>query len=274
MLPARSTATGVTVAALAVSAVPAAAQVDLVSPHESSDPSLPSRAGSGSRLVVDFDPSRGAPAGRLPQSLTVALARGVRFRPRAARACPSAQADRNECPESTRIGRGHIEVNFSGYLRPGDNFDSISRIDAFLARPFQAGDVAGIYFRLTELSSDRRSSFTARVVRVGVGGRFGLELRIVGLPSTEPPFGIQADFKRLALVLRARRRIRVRRVVRRRVRTRRGTRIRRRRVVRRVRVRLFRNPRSCAGSWPYELRVGFADGTRTTAGRMNCRRRR
>ena len=72
------------------------------------------------------------------------------------------------------------------------------------------------------------------------------------------------------MLVGARRTVRQVKIVRKRVRTRRGTKVRRKRVVRRRRYDLITNPRTCAGTWPYQVRVVFPGRENTLTGAMSC----
>ena len=75
---------------------------------------------------------------------------------------------------------------------------------------------------------------------------------------------------RFELSVAAKRKVRKVRIVKRRVRTRRGVRIKRRRKVRIKRYYLIRNPRTCSGSWPYEVRLDYPSGQRVVSGSVSC----
>jgi hypothetical protein len=221
---------------------------------------VPAGAGQPSRLEVDADPRTGGTEREAPQAVTIAIARGLRIDTRSrARLCSDAQARDQACPEESRIGRGHVEVTVSGYLMPGGSLDVISSLDAFLARPSQPGDIAAVVLQVKELVSEQQSFVRGRIVPVA-RGRFGTELRFDELPGGRAPEGgsVTSEVKRLRLMVRASRRANVVR------------RVRRRRVVRNVRLHLLRNPRTCRGSWPYELRVRFPSREERRPGAIAC----
>jgi hypothetical protein len=229
----------------------------LARPAAAADPLVlnPNGARDGTRLEIDVDPRS---AGEEPQSLSLMLERGFKVDTRAVSAlCTRPQAESGSCPEGSSIGRGHTEVTLSGYLEPDDSADVISRIDAYLAPAAQPGDTAGIVLQLTELLSKQRTYVTGRIVPVP-SGLFGYELRVDALPTGEPPPPVTATFKRLRLFLQARRKI---------VKTKR---VRGRKVKKRVRYHLFRNPRTCPGSWSYEFRIRLAAGEERRAGAAAC----
>jgi hypothetical protein len=238
--------TSLAVVGLVLVAAPASAQTLVFDPNGTSE---------GTRLEFDVDPRSG---GEAPQSLSLMLVRGLRVDPRAVpERCLPAQAEAASCPAGSSIGRGHTEVTVTGYLEPDDSTDVISRIDAYLAPAAQPGDIAGIVFQLTELISKQRTFFSGRIVPIA-SGTFGYELRVDALPSGQPPPPFTASFKRLRLFLQARRKV---------VQTRR---VRGKRVKRRVRRHLFRTPRTCPGSWPFEVRIRLPSGEERRPGAAEC----
>lgn len=218
---------------------------------------VPDVAGQPTRLEVDADPRVGAPDAETPQSATIAIARGLRVETRArARRCSDAEARRFACPESSRIGRGHVETTISGYLLPGGSFDAIAAVDLYLAPASQQGDIAGVVAQITELVSGARAFVRGRLVPLG-RGRFGTELRFGQLPGVDlgNPFGVQTTVKRLRLFVWAARSAKARG---------RGG------GLERVRFNLLNNPVRCAGSWPYEVRVRFPSAEVRQIGRVAC----
>jgi hypothetical protein len=215
---------------------------------------VPDVAGKPSRLEVDVSPQQvGAPS-EPAQSVVLAIARGFVIDPR-------------------RVGRGTVEGNASGLLVPGGSQDFTATIDLFIAGPPQPGDIAGLVAQASEPRTGLRGTATGRLVRVAQGA-FGTELRFDQLPGVQrPPPGVTITVKRVRLAIGASRRVRKVRIKKRRVRTRRGTVVRRRRLVKRIRYHLIRNPRTCAGSWPYQVRVGFPSGEQVRDGSVPCRGR-
>jgi hypothetical protein len=247
---------------LALVPAAAAAQVQLV----------PNRAGQPSQLRVDVDPSALGIPSEVPRSAVLAVAHGFRFDRRARSApCSLVQASAFDCPESSRIGRGSAVVVVSGAIVPGGSMELTATIDVFMAPPFARGDFFGVEVQVSEPRFGQRGRFQGRLLPVN-DPRFGAELRFDSFAAVPVPPGVTVDLRRLQLTVGARRTVVRRRVVRRRVR--RGGRVvvRRRVVRRRIRYHLIRNPRSCPGSWPYELRLGFSSGDRTIPGAVTCTR--
>jgi hypothetical protein len=206
----------------------------------------PNGARQGTRVEVDARP--GGTVNEVPGAVTIALARGFRIDTRSV----GTLCTTGNCPESSRIGRGHTEVTVSNYfLEPDDSFDVISRIDLYLTPAQQPGDIAGIVARVEELLTGQTSATRGRIVPVNRGA-FGTEIRFAGLPAGALPSIVTVTFKRLRLFVQAERKVKRKR--------------------RKVRYHLIRNPRRCRGSWPYEVRLGFSTGTQLLSGAAPCRR--
>jgi hypothetical protein len=102
-------------------------------------------------------------------------------------------------------------------------------------------------------------------------GAYGVELRLAQLPvELGVPLPVTVTPARLELSLSAVRRTRLDFVRRLKVRTLAGYEIRKVSDHRLIGHNLLRTPRSCSGSWPFELRVGFPAGVTRTAGRVTC----
>ena len=215
----------------------------------------PNKAGKGAKLVVDLTPP--ADQKESPTSATLAVARGFRFDRRARkRRCTPAQASDFDCPAKSRVGGGSAQITATGLLVPGRSQVYTATIKAFLAKPFEAGDKAGIVIEVYEPKTGVHRSSTARVVKLGPGGDFGYEVRFEDLPAPPAlPIGIVVTIDRIELRIGAKRKVKKRK---------RGG------GFRRIRRHLIRNPKTCAGSWPYELRLTFPSGEQTYAGSLKC----
>lgn len=221
---------------------------------------IPNVAGKPSRLAVDASPGDAGSSGEQARSAAVLIARGFRIDPRSrARRCSRDQAERFECPAASRIGRGQADGTAS--LGPAASQSFSADIDLFLAPAQRRGDIAGVVVQVREPQSGFRATGTGRLIRLA-SGRYGSELRFDQLAGGQQlPPGVTVTVQRIRLSVSASRT--VRKVVRR----------RHRRRVRRVRYHLIRNPRTCSGSWPYEVRVSYASGERAFQGSIACRRR-
>lgn len=207
----------------------------------------PNLAGAGSRLLVEASGQEFQSGGALPRSVVIATARGFRFDPRAvAGRCTDQQARAFTCPANSRIGGGQAEGSASGPLVPGGSQNFTATIDLFLA-PARRGEVAGVVVQIT-LGGFRA---TARGSFVSVSSRrYGAELRF-DFPDQQPvPPGVTLSVRRVTLTVGAARRVNG------------------------VRRTLIRNPATCRGSWPYQVRVGFSDRTVVRNGSAPCRARR
>jgi hypothetical protein len=240
----------------------------------------PGVAGQGTALLVAADATVLSPGGRSPGSLTIVLPRGTRLDTAARK--PLCGAGETVCPESSRIGFGRFIVTVRGYLLGAGETQLAWAVNAFLARPSQRGDAASVVLSSTLLGADSvgqllapalgspvpvTATSSARIVRRASGIELRLAQMPVELAVTAP---VTAAPARLELALSAVRRTRQNFIRRFRVRTPSGYQVRRIRDHRLVGHDLLRAPRTCRGSWPYELSVGFPDGTRRSSGSIAC----
>ena len=220
------------------------------------------------------------------RSISFALARGTRIDTAAReQLCTRAEARRAACPETSRIGFGRFAVTLQGFALGSAGTELGWAIDAYLGQPLRRGDAASVVLKNGLLGADLvgslltsgvGSSLPRATVTVGrlmrrASGRYGVELRFDELPvEFNVPAPVVATPKRLELSLGAVRRIRQNFTRRLRVRTLDGYEIRKIQDHRLVGHHLLRAPASCNGSWPTEVRVGFASGERRSAGRIAC----
>lgn len=283
---ARRVAVSVT-AALAAAAPTAVAQSPRSGPPLKFDRTV-ERSGSG--FIMDLGPVELSPRAESFSSIVVALPQGMALDTRARRRlCSPEQARQSICPRSSLIGFGHLVVRFSGYLFPGGETHAVAQLYAYLGRPTQTGDAAALVVRVKPLGvrAVRQAVFNefglfapllnftwvGRIVRRS-SGPYGVEFRVEGLPGgLALPAPLAARVVRVKLAIGAVRRLK--RTFYRRFKT---TTPSGRTRVRRIKDHylfphhLLRNPRRCAGgSWGYELRVVFPDGTQTTPGRQPCK---
>jgi hypothetical protein len=217
----------------------------------------PNVAGRASELRVDFRPTpQQNEQARNAQALVIAATRGFKIDPRSRkRRCSEERARQFDCPEASRIGDG--EANGTASIAGGTQTFTAS-IDVFLARPWQPGDIAGVVVQFREPQSGERGQARGRLVRVPTGP-FGAEVRFEDLAGATPSVpGVTITVDRIQLRVGARRK--VVRIIRRN-----GRRIRRVR-----RYTLIRNPRTCAGSWPYQVRVRYPDREEVRDGSLAC----
>ena len=226
---------------------------------------VPNTAGHASKLVIDASLGGNAQSNAQVQSVVLSGTRGLRFDPRSRRArCTSQQASNFGCPAASRIGTGQAQGHASGALVPGGRYDFTASIQAFLAPPQQSGDLAGVVLQFNEPKSGQRGSTTGRVVPVA-SGPFGIQLRFDDLGGAmPPPPGVTITIDRLQMTSGAKRRVVRSRTVRRH-----GRRVR---VRRRITYSLLTNPRTCGGSWPYQLVVTYSDHQQVYDGSAPCSR--
>jgi hypothetical protein len=245
----------------------------------------PNNAALGTALVIAADGTALSSGGSPASSFAVALPRGTRV-DAAARSvlCDRGQAARGTCPLESRIGFGRFVVAVDGYA-PGGRTELTWSLDAYLGKPAQRGDVASVVLSATLLGADsvaellepalgttvpRNATTIGRLVRRR-SGAYGFDLRFPGLPAQlQVAAPITATPARLELSLSAVRRVRQNFIRRYRIRTPSGYEVRRIRDHRLVGHELLRTPRTCSGSWPYELTVGFPGGVQRSAGRLPC----
>jgi hypothetical protein len=213
----------------------------------------PAVAGKPSRLALEASGQAVSSGQQPPKSFALFIARGFRFdsRSRAAR-CTAKEESASNCPAASRVATGTAEGEATAPLF--GTFPFRANIEAFLAPRSQRGDIAGV---VLEIRGARTASAHGRLLPVNNGSPFGSELLFENLTFPQPPAGASAKLNKLTLLVSAGRKVRKVKVRKRRVRTRHGTKIRRKRIVRVRRFHLITNPATCAGSWPYQLRVGF-----------------
>jgi hypothetical protein len=210
---------------------------------------VPNEAGKASRLALSARPDSSASSEDAPRSAVLAVARGFRFDPRARRGrCSSSQARDGDGPANSRIGTGQADLTVSGSF---GSQDLTASIEVFLARAAVSGDIAGLVVEARESRTGQRGSARGRIVPVREGP-FGVEVRFDELPGAgQLPPGYRVELKRIRLHVGGHRTVR----------TRSG---------RRVRYDFIRNPRSCTGSWRYQVRVRFAAREDVHDGSVAC----
>ena len=207
---------------------------------------------------MDLVPEPADASGETPTSAVLAVARGFRFDPRArAERCSQAEAEQFQCPAKSRIGTGQALVNASGLIVPGGSMDFTAAIEVFLAKEVAAG--------MWRAWSSRSASRAPACAEPPAGASFPWRTGPSASSSVSSSRaacsrlrGVTVTVKRIQLSVGARRTVR------------RVRRVRGRRVVRRKRYHLIRNPRTCAGSWPYQVRVVFPSRTVTRDGSVAC----
>jgi hypothetical protein len=246
----------------------------------------PSAAGQGTTLLIAADESALSSNGQSAESITFALARGMRV-DTAAREhlCAEDQAARSACPALSKIGFGRVVVAVRGYLFGGGAAELAWSMDAYLGQPLRPGDAASVVLTGNLLGAGSVAALLAPALGMSVpttlttvgrlvrpaSGAYGIELRFPKLPvRLDVAAPITSTPARLELALSAVRRIRQNFIRRIRVRTPSGYVVRKIRDHRLIGHYLLRTPRSCKGSWTSELRVGFPGAVKRTATRIAC----
>lgn len=233
----------------------------------------PAVAGKASQLSVVARGQAVSSGQQSPKSLSLRVLRGFRIDPRSRAArCSADQARAFECPKESRIAVGAAVGEAT--VAPFPPIAFTASIEAFVARPVQPGDIAGIVVQVREPKSGRQGSITGRLLRLSGDAIFGTELRFddIGLGGDIPP-GASIRIDRFELRVEAHRTVRRVRTVKRRVTTSSGTRVQRRREVTTTRYDLITNPLECAGSWAYQVRATFSDSETVRDGVVPCSNR-
>lgn len=245
-----------TVVASCLAAAPAAAAPIMLDPN---------RAGAPSQLLVDAQPNNGSGGGGDVRGVVLSAPRGLKVDPRSRSGrCSPEQARDFACPESSRIGHGEAKGHASGLVVPGGRQDFTATIDAFLAPPQQAGDIAAVVLQVQEPKSGQKGAATGRLVPAAADGQFGPELRFDDLGGSQPQYpGVTITVDRITLQVGAKRTV----VRKRRVR-RHGRRVT---VRKRYRYSLLTNPRKCTqGSWPFRVTTVYSDREEQQDGSIPC----
>jgi hypothetical protein len=236
----------------ALAAAPASAQVpgDAVRV----DPAV---AGKASHVILDLRFSEDPKSqGRTPQSGSTAFAAGAKFDPRArAERCSEAKAKAFDCPGNSKIGTGTTNLTLRSNNGVFADQQLVADAQFFLAAPFESGDVAGVYATVKERSTGQQAYIGGRIVKAGAP--FGLAVRFDDLQSStqQAPEGftlrvdrIQADvgafrYEKVTVCCKTVTKNGVKRKVK---------------YKKKVRRDLIKNPRTCGGSWVYQVRVRYS----------------
>jgi hypothetical protein len=246
----RSLATAA-LACSALLAVPATAQVpgDTVKVE-------PSTAGKGSHLIFDIRSGEDPAAnGRAPQQAVIAAAQGFKFDPRARAArCSGDQAKAFNCPGDSKIGSGTANATASNGVITQP---VVADVQIFLAPPAKSGDAGGAHVQFKERQSGAQGSIFGRIVKLGSAGQFGLEVRFEDLStaSAAAPEGFTVRVDRLQVDVGASRKEKVTVCCKT---IRKNGKKKKVKYKKNVRRDLIRNPLTCNGSWPYQVRLRYS----------------
>lgn len=197
----------------------------------------PNNAGKGTRATLDVTPPK---PGQNPRSLRLRFVKGVRFDPRAvAVECTKQQASSDKCPAGSRIGGGTTNATVRSTSNPPlfPPTKVTIQVDLFLAPPQHQGDTAGVvvHFKVTQTGQQGHTIGRVRPIDVAP---YGLQTGVDNLDTAlQPPAGTRAHVDHIHLSYGVHRTV-----------TSNG---------KTVRYDLVKNPKSCAGSWPYELTLGY-----------------
>jgi hypothetical protein len=246
----------------------------------------PLNAGTGATLLVAVDGTSLVSGAATPSSLVIALPRGTRLDARApARLCTRPQMSRGICPAASKVGFGRAAQNVTGFLNPGGETEVAWSIGVYLGVRVRSEDAASVLLRAELLCADRVGALLGPTLGTGLprvslvtgsvtrrsSGLYGLELRFAGVPGAlRVPAPATAAPTGLELAIGAVRRVREEFTRHVRVRTLGGYTTREVRDHRLVGHDLLRTPKTCRGSWPGQLRIGFPAGVQRTTTRMGC----
>ena len=241
-------------AAVAVAALAVPADAD-----QSSSISLnPAVAGKASTVTIDFTPPQD-PAGQNPQTVVIRIARGFKFDPKAvAESCDAAHAKGNNCPGKSKIGGGTADVTVSSTtgLFPPEHLTAT--IELFVAPPPKSGDVSGVVVHVYEPQSKQQGSITGRIVKEP-SGQFGLDARFDNFDKAlQPPAGFKVQLDKLHISFGAGRTVKKK------------VKKHGKKKIKKVRHDLVTNPKTCTGSWPFEVDITWADQQTSDGGAVPC----
>jgi hypothetical protein len=193
--------------------------------------------------------------GRAPQQAVIAAAQGFKFdtRARAAR-CSDDQAKAFNCPGDSKIGSGTANATASNGVV---SQPVVADVSIFLAPPAKSGDAGGAHVQFKERQSGAQGTFFGRIVKVGSSGPFGLEVRFEDLStaSAAAPQGFTVRLDRLQVDVGASRKEKVSVCCKT---IRKNGKKKKVRYKKNVRRDLIRNPLTCNGSWPYQVRLRYS----------------
>ena len=215
----------------------------------------PAIAGKPSHVSVEASGAAAGSNDELPSAVVLRIAQGFKIDRRArSKRCSKQQAADFDCPDRSRIGRGTADVTVHGPLLGPNGRSGTAKIEAFIAARKTKADIAGVVVQISESQTGERGTGTGRLVRLPSNGTFGAELRFDDFPEVDPPPGYRVELDRLTFRAGAKRVVKKKRDG----------------VVKKRRFNLIRNPRTCAGSWPYEVRVTFSGGDQVRTGSVPC----
>jgi hypothetical protein len=222
-------------ALLALLAVPAVAASPVA--HLSVNPN---NAGAGSDATLDVNPPR---KHQNPNSSALRVVRGVKFDPRARpNKCSRAQAKANDCPKVSRIGGGTARATVRSLTGAFQPFEVKIDVNLYLMPPQQQGDLAGVAAIFKVRANGQKGHAIGRVTKLSTGP-YGLKTSFGAIGSAvKPPAGTSAHLDHVHLVFG-------------------GSRTVTNTVTGESHTYyLIRNPKTCDGTWEYQVRLGYPSG--------------
>jgi hypothetical protein len=213
----------------------------------------PAVAGKGSHAIFDVRSAEDPQAnGRSPQGSVLAVTSGFKFDTRArAERCSPERAKGFDCPGDSQIGTGTVNVTASNgaFSQP-----LVADMKVFLAPPVQSGDAAGVVLYVKERSTGQQGTTTGRIVKTA--GQFGLEVRFDDLSgAAQAPDGFTLRVDRFQADVGASRYEKVKVCCKT---IRKNGKKKKVRYTKKVRRDLIVNPKTCAGSWAYQVRLRYS----------------
>jgi hypothetical protein len=198
----------------------------------------PNKAGKGSVATLDVNPPK---PGKNPRSIQLRVVRGATFdgRARAAR-CTMPQANSDTCPQASRVGGGVTDVTATSNTNAFPPQHLKIDVNLYLMAPLQSGDKAGVVAEFKVRATGQKGHAFGRVTALAQG-KYGLQTRFGKLDTAlTPPAGTKAHVDHLHLTFGAHRTV-----------TKNGH---------PVRYDLIKNPKTCDGTWEYQVVIGYPTG--------------
>ena len=198
----------------------------------------PNTAGKPSTATLDVSPPT---AGQNPRAIVLRVVRGVKFDPRSrAVKCTKAQASANNCPAGSRIGGGTTKATVTSDTNAFPPQKIKLTVDLFLMPPLKQGDLAGSVAHFKVTATGQEGHAFGRVTKIPQG-KFGIQTRFAKLDTAlTPPAGTRAHIDHLHLTFGAKRTVQ--------------------KNGKPVTHHLITNPKTCNGTWPYQVICEYAAG--------------
>jgi hypothetical protein len=147
----------------------------------------------------------GFPEGKIPTTMSLFFQQGFGFDGRSVPVfCKDSEASNYRCPESSRIGKGSVDVVLHGQFLPPQGENYTASLSFYAAAPRQSGDILGVVFQFFEKSSGLQGSTIGRLLPLS-DPTYGAEFLFDHLPLPDIPPGITITIKRWTFDLTAQR---------------------------------------------------------------------